>query len=342
MGGEWAPLVFRDAGRRQRVVRSVYEITTFQVLRDLLRCKENWVVGPPPSTSAYRAADGSGVLQPLHEPPSQWVVGIHPVVPFDDGLIDGGRGQFLICGVVSVDGDQADNAIVPGTVRTGEGAAMGSLARQAFLTNCEEIDRLAEIHGDITPSGRGRKWKVEALHKAAFVLITAFWEAFCEDLAAEGLQHLVEHGAADRLPKHLQKQVARELKEENHELAIWRLAGDGWRDVLTRRLAQMAEERNRNLNTPKSVQINTLFANTLGVENVAESWTWTRMSAGRAQEKLDDFISRRGDIAHRGTAAESVTKKDVTNYYNHVKELVDCTEKRIATALHESTATAPW
>lgn len=45
VGGDWAPLVFRDDGRRQRVVRSVYEITTFQVLRDLLRCKEIWVVG---------------------------------------------------------------------------------------------------------------------------------------------------------------------------------------------------------------------------------------------------------------------------------------------------------
>jgi hypothetical protein len=48
--GDWAPLVFTDTGKggqgdRRRVVRSVYEICTFQALRDRLRCKEIWVAG---------------------------------------------------------------------------------------------------------------------------------------------------------------------------------------------------------------------------------------------------------------------------------------------------------
>lgn len=219
---------------------------------------------------------------------------------------------------------------------------MGSLARQAFVTNCEEVERLLEIHGHITPAGRGRKWKVEALHKATVVLLTAFWESFCEDLAAEGLHHLVEHGAADRLPKLLRKQVADELTEEAHELAVWRLAGEGWRDVLTSRLAQMAEERNRNLNTPKSENINKLFMGTLGIKNVSHGWTWAKMPSDRAEKKLDDFITLRGDIAHRGTAAESVTKDVVTNYYSHVKHLVEHTESHIGAALQDATGTAPW
>ncbi|MEU7748044.1 Tn3 family transposase [Nonomuraea sp. NPDC049158] len=44
--GEWEDLVFRkDRRGRRRVVRMVYEIVTFQALRDALRCKEIWVVG---------------------------------------------------------------------------------------------------------------------------------------------------------------------------------------------------------------------------------------------------------------------------------------------------------
>ncbi len=44
--GDWEPLVFADTGRGgRRVVRSVYEICTFQALRERLRCKEIWVVG---------------------------------------------------------------------------------------------------------------------------------------------------------------------------------------------------------------------------------------------------------------------------------------------------------
>ena len=43
--GDWAALVFNDDGDHRRVVRSVYEICTFQALREQLRCKEIWVVG---------------------------------------------------------------------------------------------------------------------------------------------------------------------------------------------------------------------------------------------------------------------------------------------------------
>jgi hypothetical protein len=44
--GDWAELAYRDDSKgRRRVVRTVYEIATFQELRDGLRCKEIWVVG---------------------------------------------------------------------------------------------------------------------------------------------------------------------------------------------------------------------------------------------------------------------------------------------------------
>ncbi len=44
--GDWTSLVFTDGGKAgRRVVRLVYEICTFQALREQLRCKEIWVVG---------------------------------------------------------------------------------------------------------------------------------------------------------------------------------------------------------------------------------------------------------------------------------------------------------
>jgi len=43
---DWSELAYRGDGRgRPRVARMAYEIATFQALRDLLRCKEIWVVG---------------------------------------------------------------------------------------------------------------------------------------------------------------------------------------------------------------------------------------------------------------------------------------------------------
>ncbi len=44
--GEWEELVWKvDTRGRRRTVRMVYEVATFQVLRERLRCKEIWVVG---------------------------------------------------------------------------------------------------------------------------------------------------------------------------------------------------------------------------------------------------------------------------------------------------------
>lgn len=52
--GDWQPLVFTtDGDGRERVVRAVYEICTFQALREQLRSKEIWVVG----ADSYRNPD---------------------------------------------------------------------------------------------------------------------------------------------------------------------------------------------------------------------------------------------------------------------------------------------
>jgi Tn3 transposase DDE domain len=46
LGGDWDALVsVTDTRGRRRVVRMVYEVCTFQALREQLRCKEIWVVG---------------------------------------------------------------------------------------------------------------------------------------------------------------------------------------------------------------------------------------------------------------------------------------------------------
>lgn len=44
--GDWSYLVYRvDTRGRARVTRMVYEVVTFQTLREQLRCKEVWLVG---------------------------------------------------------------------------------------------------------------------------------------------------------------------------------------------------------------------------------------------------------------------------------------------------------
>ncbi len=79
--GDWSTLAFKETGGRRRVVRSVYEIGTFQALRDQLRCKEIWVVGAheyrnpdqdlPHDFEARRSEYYAALRQPVD--PSQFI-----------------------------------------------------------------------------------------------------------------------------------------------------------------------------------------------------------------------------------------------------------------------------
>jgi hypothetical protein len=198
-----------------------------------------------------------------------------------------------------------------------------SKAGKAFDANAADIDRLLELHAVVGGPARGKRVGLEVLNKSAIVLITAIWEAYCEDLASEALQHIVTRArTADALSKHIKQLIARELKEAPNQIAVWNLAGDGWRQLMRNRLQDLRDKRNRQLNTPKADQIDALFYEAIGLDDVSKAWHWRRMSIARARGKLDDYVTLRGDIAHRGSAAASCHKSQVVNYFGHVKTLV--------------------
>lgn len=215
---------------------------------------------------------------------------------------------------------------------------MASKARGAFDKNCDDIDRLLEIHADLGGDAPGRRRRLEVLNKSAIVLLTSFWEAYCEDLAAEALGQLVEKAPSwDKLPIELARRVAKDLEADTHDLAVWQLAGDGWRQVLVDRLAALTEERNRRLNTPKTERINDLFAVTLGIKKVSSAWYWAGMSRQQAADKLDRYVALRGSIAHRGSGGAAVRKVAVNDFYWHIGKLVAKTGGRVNAVVRRAT-----
>lgn len=208
---------------------------------------------------------------------------------------------------------------------------MPSKARKAFDKNSKDVKRLLDLHKREGGTGYGRRYGLEVLNKSAIVLITSYWEAYCEDLAEEALKIIVKYSNnSSTLPKELKKQISKELEKKKHELATWELADDGWRDVLSNRLDQMREQRNRKLQAPKTENIDQLFYEAVGVSQISSSWRWGRkMNAKRARSKLDGFIELRGSIAHRGSAAKSVKKAQVTDYFDFIKQVAAKTEVRV-------------
>ncbi|MEX2168226.1 MAG: MAE_28990/MAE_18760 family HEPN-like nuclease [Pirellulales bacterium] len=215
-------------------------------------------------------------------------------------------------------------------------------ARKAFDNNCEDIKRLMEIHTDYGGTGAGYRHQLEVLNKSAIVLLCAIWEAYCEDLAAEAVEHIVSHAKADGLSKSIKKIVAAELEKDPNEIAVWDLAGDGWKTVMRERLAKLQKDRNRRLNTPKAIEIQELFKQALGIDDITAKWYWAGMSVQNARNKLNKFVELRGDIAHRGKPNTTCSKDKVTDFLNHVTRLVGKTGGGVNTCVKSITKKSLW
>lgn len=220
---------------------------------------------------------------------------------------------------------------------------MSSKARKAFDANAQDVERLLEIHKNLGGDDRGRRYQLEVLNKSAIVLITAFWEAYCEDIAAEAVDMIVNSASsADKLSKHIKKVIAKELKNDKNELSVWSLADDGWKKVLSSRLDRLRDERNWRLNTPKSEQIDLLFRESIGLKQVSTVWTWKNMNAEQARKKLDDYVTHRGQIAHRGAALRGCTKTQVTDYFSFVKRIIGKTGGKVNTHVKSIAERGLW
>lgn len=207
---------------------------------------------------------------------------------------------------------------------------MLSKAWISFDESADDIRRLLDVHTTLGGDARGRRYRLEVLNKSAIVLITAIWEAYCEDLAAEALEQLVVNANdASSLPKELKKQIASEIKADRNDLAMWELADASWKKRVQRRLADLTIDRNRKLNTPKSEGIDQLFRIAIGLTGVSDAWRWSKTSAELARKKLDRYVSLRGAIAHRGKGSASVKKADVEDYFQHARLLAERTGWRV-------------
>jgi len=213
---------------------------------------------------------------------------------------------------------------------------MVSKAWIAFDENADDIRRLLEIHATLGGDARGRRYRLEVLNKSAIILITAIWEAFCEDIAAEALDFLLAQvSTASKLPLALRKRIANDVKADRNELAVWDLAGEGWKA----RTRSHLNERIRKLNTPKCQNVDELFEDAIGLAKLSDSWSWSRTPVETSRNKLDDYVSLRGALAHGDKDPRSVTKAEVEEYFEHVRRLAERSGGRINSFITAVTGT---
>ena len=220
---------------------------------------------------------------------------------------------------------------------------MPSKAKTAFNENKLDIEELWSIHEEIGGQGAGRKYGVEVLNRSVIIFITACWESYIEDLASEAFDFLLVNApTSSAIPKKVKTLASKALVADIDKSKVWEIADDGWKTVLQKHRDATLQNWLGSFNTPKTAQINALYEELLGLKNLSSKWYWQKMSKETAQRKLDDFITVRGDIAHRLNTTSTVKKGLGIKYLRHIEGLVDCCEMAIGNHLLTQTKIAPW
>ncbi|EEP74642.1 hypothetical protein MCAG_04969 [Micromonospora sp. ATCC 39149] len=242
--------------------------------------------------------------------------------------------------MATVDSQLPELAAVPTTkiIRTPT-----SKACLNFVSNANDIRDFYSLHQEAKKVNvKAIYKKLHVANKAVLVLVAALWEAYCEDVAEEGLHLLVQHAPSwESLPRPLLKSVAKELRRLDEEFAPWSLAGEGWRQYLTDRLALLGQKRNYSFATPKSKNVDTLFLESIGIVRISDSWSLPQ-GADWARSELDRFIDQRNMIAHRYVPGDIVAKRHVREFFNLVAGLVARTDAEVGRVVAEVTGRNRW
>jgi len=210
---------------------------------------------------------------------------------------------------------------------------MPSNAIQAFRDNVVDVDRLIESHRKLHDGNPGKKG-LGHITRSGVVMLCAAWELYLESLCVEAAKYFCSKcQSPDQLPERVQKEIAKVARESKHELKPLEFAGDGWKTVYVTH----AEDMCRGINTPKAGPINVLFLRTTGLEILSDNWTC-------GKDKINDFVSVRGDIAHRGRHANYIKIWQLENHRTLINGTTIETDNVVAKYLASATPGnyKPW
>lgn len=182
---------------------------------------------------------------------------------------------------------------------------MPSESFKEFEKNLTDVKRLVSLHNTLSrPNGTGGRGKrgLGHLTRAGIVLLCAAWERYVESVLEEGAGFLASKHTLDTLPASTKKLVQdfvnggksgfsaatlpANLKPVMVEAVRYKTVGSPSANVF-------------GLNTPKHKQLKPLFDSILCVTDIGNHWS-------KKTKPIDDFVSARGEVAHRGGQAKYV------------------------------------
>lgn len=200
---------------------------------------------------------------------------------------------------------------------------MPSASKQRFKKKLlPDVHRLIEAHNELNPEGRGRRY-LGHITRSGVVMLCAAWELYIEDVCKESVEFLSRNSQTPNfLPNRVKGMISKHVKNgKNHEFAVLELCHDGWKKVY-KNACQNAVER---LHAPKFGTVSALFYDWLGVNDIELESSWRN-----EKERLNEFVTLRGEIAHRGADAQYVNRDSLKTYAALIETFVIDTDNFLA------------
>jgi len=195
---------------------------------------------------------------------------------------------------------------------------MASKSYKNYLQNLKDVDRLVKTHSSESGRTQGKKG-LGHLTRSGVVMLCAAFEVYIEEIVEEVVETYIDNfDCLKEFPKQLKKRVAFLTKEHHNELEVINLVGNGWKNVLR----SFVQNDLSQLNTPKFGNIDIIFNRYVGIKDFSNKWEFDK-------NKLNEFVSNRGEIAHNGGKANYVkisflksSRESVTNLTKEIDSLV--------------------
>jgi len=181
---------------------------------------------------------------------------------------------------------------------------MPSESSKEFQQNLTDVKRLVSLHNNLSrPNGTGTRGKrgLGHLTRGGIVLLCAAWERYVESVLEEGASFLARKHTLATLPASPKKLVQDFVNGGKSTFTAATLPAN-----LEAAMIEAVRFKTvgppggvGGLNTPKHKQLKPLFETMLCVPDVGTQWS-------NGTTPIDDFVSARGEVAHRGGQAKYV------------------------------------
>jgi hypothetical protein len=194
-----------------------------------------------------------------------------------------------------------------------------------------DIEKLISNYQEIKGDGRGKR-SLDHLMRSGVLLLAAAWESFNEEVIYESAIFLSGNIEPKDMPVEVKKNVSKSIVkdfEKNRIAPFEKLTDDNWIEYYW----DLVWNDIQNLNTPKTRQLNGLYKIHLGIEEISSCYS---------DETLDDFVTLRGQIAHRMRTKEYFKLDKLKELITLINHLVKDTDYYLYAYLKELSGKAPW